>query len=61
MLAIILDSYKKEGREREAMVTKVNRPSLISGSFRNNKKIIIQTELLFDLVGISALNLGYLI
>ena len=37
------------------MVTKVNRPSLISGSFRNNKKIIIQTELLFDLVGISAL------
>jgi|GEM_PF-1173447 len=36
------------------MVTKVNRPSLISGSFRNNKKIIIQTELLFDLVGISA-------
>ena len=43
------------------MVTKVNRASLISGSFRNNKKIIIQTELLFDLVGISALNLGYLI
>jgi hypothetical protein len=42
------------------MVTKVNMPSLISGSFRNNRKII-QTEPLFDLVGISALNLGYLI